>query len=430
MVEKRNIVLITLDSLRTDHCSFMGYHRETTPTIDRMAKRGLYFENAVASSVGTPSSMFSIFTGDYPCVDAMETNPNLWRKELRKRKTLAEVLSKNGYLTSAFNPNVFVSSYFGFNKGFAYFQDFIFKSEGIFSRIYYKILEKVAKSGKRGFASALRNVRNLVQKEEIFKPWETYYDFIIDWVERAKKPFFLWILLLDTHHPYIAPKKYRKWSNFFTMWYSNWKLQKVKWENKLSNKEREWLINAYDDSIYYADAFIKRLWDDIKDFDPIFIIHADHGEAFGEHGIYGHKPFLYEEFIHVPLVIYNADVKGKIEKPVFLKDLGSTILELVGVKNEFPSRSFLNGGSDWVISKVFEYGKRKIAVRMKDWKFITGQKKEDELYNLKKDPYEQENLIHDHQDLIKEMRKIVERHIKQKISGKIRKSYKLQRIKK
>jgi len=54
MSEKRNIVLITFDSLRADHCSFMGYHRETTPNIDRMAKEGLYFENAIASGVPTP----------------------------------------------------------------------------------------------------------------------------------------------------------------------------------------------------------------------------------------------------------------------------------------------------------------------------------------------------------------------------------------
>ncbi|RLE72863.1 MAG: arylsulfatase, partial [Thermoprotei archaeon] len=57
MSEKRNIVLITLDSVRADHCSFMGYHRETTPNIDRMARKGLYFENAIAPSVGTPASL-------------------------------------------------------------------------------------------------------------------------------------------------------------------------------------------------------------------------------------------------------------------------------------------------------------------------------------------------------------------------------------
>ena len=125
---------------------------------------------------------------------------------------------------------------------------------------------------------------------------------------------------------------------------------------------------------------------------------------------------LYEQLIHVPLVIYNADVKGRVEEPVSLKDLGSTMLELIGKGNEFPSKSFLHGTrEEWVISKVFEKGKRKVAVRTKDWKFITGQKEEDELYHLKKDPYERENVINEYPELAKEMRRIVEIHVKQEM---------------
>jgi len=56
-VEKRNIVLITLDGVRADHCSFMGYHRETTPNIDRIAGKGLYFENAISLRTGTPTPL-------------------------------------------------------------------------------------------------------------------------------------------------------------------------------------------------------------------------------------------------------------------------------------------------------------------------------------------------------------------------------------
>lgn len=394
----RNIVLITLDSLRADHCSFMGYERETTPNIDKMAKNGLYFENAIASGLGTPRSLAGIFTGDYPPPEAQGNDPKPWRKTLYSSKTLAQVLSEKGYSTGAFNPNAFASSHFGFDKGFNYFQDFLSEKEGYFSNILNKIVG--------------RNISNLIRKEEVFKPWPTYYGSIVDWVKKVKKPFFLWVLLLDTHYPYLASRKYRKWGSFFSTWYSAWKLKSVDWEAKLSKKERQKLIDGYDDSILFADSFLKELFSDLRDFDPIFIIHADHGEGFGEHDMYGHGHSLYEEFIHVPLVIYNSDSQGIISKPVSLASLAPSILELIGEKNEFPSDSLLNDGKGWVISEVPIDEARRVAVRMDDWKFITGQKKEDELYHLKKDPFEQENVIDKTSDLAKQMRKIVEQHIK------------------
>ena len=144
------------------------------------------------------------------------------------------------------------------------------------------------------------------------------------------------------------------------------------------------------------------MWSDLKDDDPIFIIHADHGEGFGEHGYYYHPfPILYEEFTHVPLIIYNADAKGKIDYPVSLRQIPATIMDLIGEENEFPTKSMLEEENSHVICKVFDRGKRKVAVRLKNWKFITGQKKVDELYYLKKDPNEQENVIDEHPDLAK-----------------------------
>ena len=97
MSEKRNIVLITLDSVRADHCSFMGYHRETTPNIDRMAREGLCFENAIAPSVPTGPSIFGVFTGEYCPIGGEDFSEKKWRKEFKRRKTLAEVLSQKGY---------------------------------------------------------------------------------------------------------------------------------------------------------------------------------------------------------------------------------------------------------------------------------------------------------------------------------------------
>lgn len=422
MSDKRNIVLVTLDSVRADHCSFMGYHRKTTPTLDKMARKGLVFENAIAAGVGTPASMIGAFTGLFaPLID--EVNPKIWRPEFAGRKTLAQVLSKLGYSTGAVVPNTFASSYFGFNKGFQYFQDFLGGRTKFYERIFERVFRKNSKT-----AFFIRNLINFVLKREVFTPWEKYYEEITDWVEKTKDPFFLWILLMDTHFPYLAPRKFRKWSSFLSMYCSNWKLQSVNFENRLTEKERQKLINAYDDSIRYADEFVKRLIKDLGDYDPIYIVHSDHGEGFGEHGFYMHgfirnkkAVCLYEELIHIPLIIYNADIMGRIEEPVSLLGLSPTILEMIGKNNEFPSKSFLRSGNEWVIVRAVENGKIKIAIRMKNWKFITGQKSEDELYNLKDDPFEKENLIHKYPELAKEMKKIAENHIKCEIKiNKIR----------
>lgn len=402
MTTQRNIILITIDSLRADHCSFMGYHRETTPTLDKMARKGLYFKNAVAASVPTPTSMYSVFTADYPLTLGKSLHTEL-RKQFLERKTIAEVLSEKGYTTISFNKNPYIPPESGYGKGFSILKGY---SESRIHRLLYLVFK------------ANRNMADLILATGISSDSKKEYKDIIETLEKVSRPYFLWVLLLDTHVPYIPSK--RKYSKHIHNYIINYKLRKMKWRGKLSTNEKQKLINAYDDCILSADEFVGKLMRETREDDPIFIVHADHGDGFGEHGFYHHPPVLYEELIHVPLVIYNADIKGKIEKPVSLLGLSPSILELIGEKNEFPSESFLNDGKEWVISKVFDKGKRKIAVRMEKWKYIEGQKEEGELYNLEKDPAEQENLINDYPDLVKEFRIIIRNHIKEEERIRIR----------
>ncbi|RLI17581.1 hypothetical protein DRO49_03465, partial [Candidatus Bathyarchaeota archaeon] len=195
----RNIVLITLDSVRADHCSFMGYHRETTPTLDRMARRGLYFENAIVASLPTTPSMASVFTATYPTANAVPLIPYEWRKELNIKRTLAELLSEYGYSTGAFHSNPAVSQFFGLNKGF---RDF-----------HYLGIEK-----ENPTLNLIKNFFKWLKKEERWAHWEKYYNKIISWIENIKEPFFIWILLIDTHVPYFPPKKYRIWGARSTLY--------------------------------------------------------------------------------------------------------------------------------------------------------------------------------------------------------------------
>ena len=406
MSKKRNIVLITLDSVRADHCSFMGYHRKTTPTIDKMARKGLYFENAIAASVPTTASMVAVFTAEYPLLNSVPLVPNEWRKYVLSKITLPQVLSKIGYSTGAFHTNPAASEYFGLNKGFKEFQYLGMSAENL-----------------RHGMMLYRNILRFIKRLETWSYWEDYYHSTLNWIEKVEEPYFLWVLLTDTHVPYIPPRRFRKWGskNILYLFYLNWKISRPRWSyvrNKpelLKEKERERLMDAYDSAIFYADTFIKRLWHDIRDIDPILIIHADHGEGFGEHGFYWHPPELYEELIHVPLVIYNADFKGKVERPVSLVSLAPTILELIEEKNEFLYKSLLNEDKNFVVAKVFDHGVRRIAIRMPDWKYIADSNGKRELYYLKEDPQEQNNLIEDELEIVTQLNIIVKNEIKKEI---------------
>lgn len=411
MLKKRNIVLITLDSLRADHCSFMGYRRKTTPTIDKMAEKGLCFENAIASGVATPTSMFGIFTGDYPhaSFEINRLDGNEWRKEISSKQTLAQFLRKKGYFTGAIHANPGVSRFFGFNRGFNYFKDFM--DERKENRVLARLFSKLK------LYSFYMNLRAVIKKEATSTDSRKLIPEVINFKKKAKEPYLLWVLLLETHIPYIAPKNFRKWGSKYTinLIYQNWKIRRNYMNpSRISESDRKKIIDAYDDTIFYADKIIQELWHILEESDPIFIIHADHGEGFGEHGFYYHPPMLYEELIHVPLIVYNADIeKGKRKKPVSLLGVAPSILELIGEKNEFPSRSFLNDGEDWVISKVFNGSRWKIAIRTERWKFIVGQKEEDELFYLKDDPLEQRNVVDRYPELANEMRKIIKLHLSQ-----------------
>jgi len=334
----RNIVLITWDSVRADHCSCYGYGKKTTPFLDKIARKGLNFENAIVSGVPTPVSMGGIFTGVHNSEGKIKT------------KTLAEVLSRNGYITSAFHSNPYASRYFGFDRGFNYFKDYVWKDEegyrsgysGKWRSLAVNFLKKL-KLININRARFYYNVLCVLIKNEyaVGLNLDKFYNDIlnfVDKIETVKKPFFIWILLIETHFPY-APSNWNRWRKTKSMlaydkYYKFGGVQK-KVYLKLKDSELKLILEAYDDCIKEADQWTEQLWKDLKDTDPIFIVHADHGDAFGEHGFFGHPPEHYEYLIRVPLVIHNADVKGVIKEPVSLLRLAPTICELAGVGNEF-----------------------------------------------------------------------------------------------
>lgn len=398
-MDRRNIVLVTMDSLRADHCSFMGYERPTTPTLDEMARDGLVFENAVASGVPTIASMTGVMTGEYSFASPEIGFNEEQRQQVTSRKTLAEVLSEAGYTTGALSPNPPASSYFGFDEGFDWFEDFLGDDRGATERIWNRVVQRSISGG--GLATYIRLFRNVVGREEVLRPWEDYYDAILEWCENAPEPYFLWILLLEPHHPWLPPKTQQQWSSRSDVYHSfrhYWEMLNSDWQPDFGPEERQRLLDLYDDSIRHGDQFLAHLRRDLRGDDPVFVVHADHGEEFGEHGRYGHQPHLYENLIHVPLVVSNTDASGTVSRPVSLQGLAPTIADIAGASNPFATGSLLEDGPSWAFSKVFFKGRRRLSIRTPEYKYIRNGDRQ-ELYNLALDPDEQVDVVDKHDEM-------------------------------
>jgi arylsulfatase len=413
----QNIILVTYDSLRADHCGFMGYDRDTTPALDRLADDGLVFENATASGVPTISSMTSVMTGEHSLASPEIGFNDEQREQVTSRPTIAEVLRDEGYDTGALSPNPPASSYFGFDSGFEWFEDFLAEDTGVLERAWNRIFNRSIEGGAA--ATYLRLARNVVAREEVLRPWEDYYDHIRSWREQAEEPYFLWVLLLEPHHPWLPPKEYRQWSSRWDAYRSfrhYWEMLDSGWTPEFTDREHRRLVDLYDDSIRYGDEFLARLREDFAADDPAIVVHADHGEEFGSHDRYGHQPYLTEDLTQVPLVVSNAGREGRVERPVELRSLAPTIADLAGASHSFETESLLGSDADfadadsdrgsdvsgddgesarpsrpWVVSKVFAEGERRVAVRTRQGKFVTEPGRR-ELYDLETDPDEQTDL--------------------------------------
>jgi len=370
MTDRPNIVLVTVDSLRADHCSWMGYAEETTPTLDEMAAEGTKFTNAVAPGPSTPESMPAVFTGRYPSETVDPTDVSEARTRISQhmavRETLPERLSRRGYATAGFTPNPYTSRHFGFDTGFDRFEDF---SDTGIRTAGGGLLQRLSPSSDA--AQAARMFLNLVRSEEVFKPWEAYADEVEAWMKSADSPYFAWIHMMDPHVPYMAPLSYRQlnWWQTFRANVAFWRGDK---EAGLDTAVLDRLRTAYDDTVRYADAFLDRLRS-TTDENTSILVHGDHGEAFGEHGTYGHEPYLYEENIHVPLVVSGVRSTA-VERPVSLRSVPSLAVSLADGDWD-PAAA----GRSFAVSRTS--GSERVALRGNRLKYIQSST-EAELYDL------------------------------------------------
>ena len=256
-----NVVFIVIDALRPDHLSFNDYFRKTSPFIDSIVKKGIYFKRAYSQESYTQASMPSIFTSQYPIDHRVLYN----KPEIDILDddfiTLAEVLKDNGYSTGAVVFNLYLRDKYNFDQGFDMYGN------------YYK-KKKKRLSGK--------------ERVEAYETASKIHEKSLKWLANndKSKPFFLYLHYMDVHEPYLPPSPYNRMFIGTT----------------LSN------VSKYDALIAYIDYKLSLLFKEINKLshETIYIISADHGEEFGEHGHTSHGYSLYEESIRIPLIIYST----------------------------------------------------------------------------------------------------------------------------
>jgi arylsulfatase A-like enzyme len=316
------IILYVMDSLRPDFLSCYGYGKETSPHIDKLAQEGVLFTNAFAQSTWTRASGASILSSTYPSVHRLRTLRDALPGSI---PLLPEELNSMGFKTVALTTMGNISPFFGFGRGFDHFIE-IYKDKAVTEgRRKIKFMGK----GRLHFR-AVGETMPIVTSEDINR-------FLIPLLKENKGSnhfFFIWSL--DTHDPYFHrdPSLARFHSCTTDIWLSR-DIQKMR-----SEKERESLRTMYADMVYHNDFHLGILIRTLKEMDlfdqTFFILTADHGESFGEHGSNSHGGAPYDEVIKVPLIMKfpGSQFHGRVTGLVQLIDIAPTILEAIRAAGE------------------------------------------------------------------------------------------------
>ena len=398
-----NIVFIVLDTVRADHLSSYGYSRATTPNLDRLARRGVLFENAIAPTSWTLASHASLFTGLLPHQHGAD-----WAAPLpRGPRTLAEILRSSGYATAGIAANFdYCQIGWGIARGFESYDD---DSDSLRRNLAGTLLgtaliQPAYQSFSRFDYLERQDAREI--NEQAFR-WFRH---------RPDRPFFLFINYFDTHVPYLTQppytRRFGKISNKVVHKLFN-ALQGPDPPQGFTASDRASIIDGYDDCLAYLDAQVGRLLD-FLDKSPegrntIVIVTSDHGEEFGEQGFYSHGYNLYREAVHVPLMISGPGIPQglRIQHLVRTRDLFSTVLNLAAGGKTPLSRDSLarfwnpqytpRPFDDFVVSELVpifnEAGKQAmISLTTPEWQYIYSSDGRQELYHWTTDPLEQTNL--------------------------------------
>jgi arylsulfatase A-like enzyme len=304
-----NVLMILVDTLRADHLGCYGHPRETSPFLDEFAGESVLFENVTSASSQTVPSMISIWSGVYPRQHGNQyfDQTRSFREPRRgvppkvpdDTRLMAESFRERGYRTGAVVTNPWMRAEYGFSRGFE----------------EYEYLPEVVK-GVYPRGSEVNRVG---------------IDLLRRWRE---EPFFLYLHYMDVHAPYQPREPYR------TQFAGPANGRRVlSWNGPLPQalpRDVEYTHAHYDAEIRGLDDHVRELMLALQSLglesSTLVIFASDHGEEFHEHGGMGHGSTLYEEVVHVPLLIVHPEIPPRrVAEPVSSLDLLPTVIDLIGL---------------------------------------------------------------------------------------------------
>jgi arylsulfatase A-like enzyme/Tfp pilus assembly protein PilF len=346
-----NVLLVTIDTLRLDRIGAYGSTARLTPTLDQLAAQGLRFDAVHTPAPLTLPSHASLMTARIPPHHGVRDN-GTYRLD-PAQPTLAAALKSAGYRTAAFVGAFVLDRRFGLAQGFDLYDDHYGEPQDT-SRV--EVVERRA--------------------EEVTAPAAA-------WIQAAQAPWFAWVHVYDPHEPYAAPEPFAS----------------------------QHPSSPYDGEVAYTDAALGRMLDDLQRAGrldrTLLIVLADHGEALGERGERTHGLFAYESTLRVPLIVWSRDriQPGVIADQAGLVDVAPTILDLVGVPfaagDGRSLRARLAGEELDRQASRSTYFEALNANLTRNWAPLTGIVSDGlklidlpvpELYDLRADPREAENL--------------------------------------
>jgi arylsulfatase A-like enzyme len=398
----RSAVLIVLDTLRRDHMSLYGYHRKTTPSLERRAATGLVFDDASSVASWTLPSHASMMTGLWP----RSHGAHAFRPEkgqvlnvyplAKERVTLAELARERGYRTAGFTANHFyLSPRFGMEQGFEEY-----------------LCRRPRRSGllpRRARMLARRwDARRAVYQE---KPYFTAPEMTraaIAWLERHRDtPFFLFLNYMDVHMPTAAPG-----SQGLPFEEEAFHADPAKREQflraPLAPAEQRSLVNEYDREVIHLDRWVGQLLDHLERSGladrTLVVLTSDHGEFLGERLFVGHGKDVHAETVNVPLVVWEPGAApGRVARPVQSPDVFPTILRYLGLGvPEGTQGQPLPGADHATVSEEHynhnndeSHGRDRIlrSIRLGEHRYFLSTTGEERLFDLGADPGETHNLI-------------------------------------
>ncbi len=350
----KNLLVISIDSLRTDHTGVYGYRplftpdQSTTPELDRLALRSLVFDQAWTSTSWTLPAHGSLFTGlddiGHGVVnEAFVLDP--------AQQTLAEYLTDSGYRCYGVYSGPFLKPAWGFGRGFERYESAMMTRAQLEGEMAQWIKGQVEAGFAEPTAEEVQAVKDYVTLWDVTSPRvNRRAKRVLEEVAQSDQPFFLFLHYYDVHYDYVPgrghPSLKTKFDPDYTGvmtgqdWHGNLAVRNPEppYERRIGERDLQHVEALYDGEIYWVDQHIGKILDELRRLDladnTVVAVVSDHGEEFFDHGDIGHRISLFPELNHMMFMLH---VPGRFGKPMRsqqmagMMDVAPTLIEAIGL---------------------------------------------------------------------------------------------------